>query len=54
MTTVHSIPNGKPEEKPTTTIIIDSEEIDDWMKSLPGYEDEIKIHEELANKLIEE
>ena len=32
-------------------IIIQSEEEDDWMKSLPGYEDEVKLHEELAAKL---
>ena len=36
------------------TIIIQSEEEDDWMKSLPGYEDEVKLHEELAEKLEEE
>jgi len=32
------------------TIVIDNEEDDDWMKSLPGYQDEANIHEELANK----
>ena len=35
-------------------IIIQSEEEDDWMKSLPGYKDEIRLHEELAEKLDEE
>ena len=34
----------------TETIVIDSEENDDWMKSLPGYQDEAKIHEDLAKK----
>ena len=33
------------------TITIQSEEEDDWMKSLPGYKDEVKLHEELAAKL---
>ncbi len=33
------------------SITIQSEEEDDWMKSLPGYEDEVKLHEELAAKL---
>lgn len=28
----------------------DSVEKDDWMKSLPGYQDEVKIHEELEAK----
>ena len=28
----------------------DSERNDDWMKTLPGYQDEIAIHEELARK----
>lgn len=32
------------------TIVIDSEENDDWMKTLPGYQDEVRIHEELARK----
>ena len=36
------------------TITIQSEEEDDWMKSLPGYKDEVKLHEELAEKLEEE
>jgi len=30
------------------TLIINSEENDDWMKTLPGYKDEVKIHESLA------
>ncbi len=36
--------DGKP------TIVIDSEQNDDWMKSLPGYQDEVAIHEALAVK----
>ena len=40
--------------KPTGTIVIDSEENDDWMKSLPGYQDEVKIHEQLAKKYARE
>ena len=36
------------------TITIQSEEEDDWMKSLSGYKDEVKLHEELAKKLEEE
>jgi hypothetical protein len=32
-------------------IVIETEEEDDWMKSLPGYEDEVKIHERLGRKL---
>ena len=41
----------KPKE---LTITIQSEEEDDWMKSLPGYKDEVKLHEELAAKLDKE
>ena len=37
--------------KPNKTITIDSEAADDWMKSLPGYKDEIKLSDELAAKL---
>lgn len=37
--------------KSTTTITINSEEEDDWMKSLPGYKDEVRLHEELRNKI---
>lgn len=33
------------------TITIDTVENDDWMKTLPGYQDEVRIHEELAAKL---
>ena len=33
------------------TIVIDNEQSDDWMKKLPSYKDEVKIHEELAKKL---
>jgi len=40
--------------KPTSTIVIDSEENDDWMKSLPGYQDEVAIHEALAKKYARE
>lgn len=40
----------KQQTKPRQTIVIDSEKNDDWMKSLPGYKDEVKIHEELAKK----
>ena len=28
----------------------DSERNDDWMKTLPGYKDEKKIHDDLAKK----
>jgi len=33
------------------TITIDSEENDDWMKSLPGYADEVEIVETAMSKL---
>lgn len=55
---VHYIATGKwpgehrsEKEDPMVTIIIDSEEVDDWMKSLPGYKDEVKLHEEIEEKL---
>lgn len=32
------------------TVVIDNELNDDWMKSLPGYKDEIRLHEKLANE----
>jgi hypothetical protein len=38
-------------DKPVIDIVIETEEEDDWMKSLPGYEDEVKIHERLGRKL---
>ncbi len=38
-------------EKPIPKIVIESEEEDDWMKALPGYKDEVKLHEELDKKL---
>lgn len=41
---------AKPEQ---ITITIDSEENDDWIKSLPGHQDEVAIHEQLAQKLKE-
>jgi hypothetical protein len=31
----------------TAVIVIEDEKNDDWMKSLPGYQDEVKIHESL-------
>ena len=37
-------------EKPKKVIVIDTVENDDWMKSLPGYKDEVAIHEKLAEK----
>lgn len=40
----------KASDKPVGVIVIDTEENDDWMKSLPGYADEVKIHQELAKK----
>ena len=43
--------NPKDKEEPKATIVIDSEEVDDWMKSLPGYKDEVKLHEQLAEQL---
>ena len=30
-------------------VIADSELNDDWMKTLPGYDDEVEIHEEIAS-----
>lgn len=36
------------DDKPKKTIVIDTEENDDWMKSLPGYKDDLAIHEKLA------
>ena len=38
-------------QKQPPTIVIDSVENDDWMKSLPGYKDEVRLHRELAAKL---
>ena len=38
------------EDDDMPTITIDTEENDDWMKSLPGYKNERKIHEQLAKK----
>lgn len=32
------------------SITIDTDENDDWMKTLPGYKDEIAIHEELERQ----
>lgn len=32
------------------TITIDSEENDDWMKALPGYKNEIRLHDDLEKK----
>lgn len=37
--------------KPQVTITIDSEENDDWIKSLPGHQDEIAIHDLVAQRL---
>ena len=37
-------------KKPQNVIVIDTVENDDWMKSLPGYKDEVAIHEKLAEK----
>jgi len=37
-------------DKPKKVIVIDTVENDDWMKSLPGYKDEVAIHEKLAEK----
>ncbi len=31
-------------------IVIDDEKNDDWMKSLPGYQNEVALHDELAKK----
>jgi len=53
-------PNG-PERKCCRKVVVtkakkrvvvynNTEENDDWMKSLPGYKNEVKIHEELARK----
>ena len=38
-------------DKSIHPIVIDSVENDDWMKSLPGYKDEVRLHQELATKL---
>lgn len=32
------------------TLTINTEENDDWMKSLKGYQNELKIHDELRKK----
>jgi len=37
-------------EKPIKTIVIDSEFNDDWMKILPGYQNELQIHEDISKK----
>jgi hypothetical protein len=34
----------------TKVIRITDEKNDDWMKSLPGYKNEVKMHEDLAKK----
>ena len=39
-----------PTDEDLPVITIDSVENDDWMKSLPGYKNEVAIHEELAKK----
>lgn len=36
--------------KPVGTVVIDTVENDDWMKSLPGYKNEIALHEQLAGR----
>jgi hypothetical protein len=41
----------KDKEESTLTIVIDNEEEDDWMKSLPGYRHEIELHERIAAEL---
>lgn len=35
---------------PTIVIRNDTKANDDWMKSLPGYKDEVAIHSRLAKK----
>lgn len=35
-------------------IVIDTEENDDWLKSFPSADEEIRIHEELAKKYAQE
>lgn len=47
------LPELKGQVTPMAEIVIDNEEDDDWMKSLPGYKDEINLHTRLA-KLLEE
>jgi len=37
-------------EKAVGTIVIDNELNDDWMKQLPGYQDEVAITEGLFKK----
>lgn len=42
----------EPETKEDNGVIYnDTVENDDWMKTLPGYKDEVRLHEELAEKL---
>ena len=42
---------GKMPDEKIPTIVIDSEKNDDWMKALPTYKAEKRIHEKLAKKL---
>ena len=37
-------------EEQIKTIVIDSELNDDWMKILPGYQNELQIHEDISKK----
>jgi len=44
----HTRGRGNMTKRPV--LIINSEENDDWMKTLPGYKDEVEIIESLAKK----
>ena len=37
-------------KKKRAVVYNNTEENDDWMKSLPGYKNEVAIHEDLAKK----
>lgn len=39
--------------KPVGTVVIDNERNDDWMKTLPGYRNEVELHEQLADEFAE-
>lgn len=41
---------AKDKKDPVGTLVINTVENDDWMKTLPGYSDEIAIHESLSKE----
>ena len=42
------------EQEPVGTVVIDTVENDDWMKALPGYQNEVALHEQLAKNGVAE